>query len=253
MNKKLIYLFLVVVLVSCTPAATPVAERSSQVEIRPTNTAVRSSSSKSVSPSIKEEFLYIAIDEFINQYPKETVALKKQLPHIVIDVSGYKVTYTHQDHKFLLSTLSADEELMMVGQLFALTAQVSDGFSFNFDGLKFVAHSDEVPDRILYVDGKENIQRIASNPDLVFDFMKNDVDLNVKSPEINISKCPNGCTVPPAGCVIKANISVDTGEKIYHVPGQKYYTQTKINPEYGERWFCTEQEAINNGWRKSRE
>lgn len=253
MKEKLFYLFLVVVLVSCTPATTPVVERSQQFDVRPTNTAVRSTPSKNLSPSIKEEFLYIAIDEFINQYPKETVALKKQLPHIVIDVSGYKVTYPHQDHKYLLSSLSADEELMMVGQLFALTAQVSEDFSFNFDGLKFVAHSDEIPDRILFVDGKDNIQRIASNPNLVFNLMKNDIDVNVKSPAIEISECPNGCTVPPPGCVIKANISVDTGEKIYHVPGQKYYTQTKINPEYGERWFCTEQEAINNGWRKSRE
>ena len=39
-------------------------------------------------------------------------------------------------------------------------------------------------------------------------------------------------------------------KKIYHVPGQKYYNQTKNNPDYGERWFCTEQEAIAIGWRK---
>jgi micrococcal nuclease len=64
--------------------------------------------------------------------------------------------------------------------------------------------------------------------------------------------CPQGCVTPPPGCVIKGNISSSTGEKIYHVPGQRYYEQTKIEPEKGERWFCTEEEAIANGWRKSK-
>lgn len=63
--------------------------------------------------------------------------------------------------------------------------------------------------------------------------------------------CPSGCTYHPPGCDIKGNISVITGEKIYHVPGQEYYNATKISPEYGERWFCTEAEAIANGWRKA--
>lgn len=65
--------------------------------------------------------------------------------------------------------------------------------------------------------------------------------------------CPQGCTTPPPGCVIKGNISSSSGEKIYHVPGQRYYEQTKIEPEKGERWFCTEEEAIANGWRKSKQ
>jgi len=36
-------------------------------------------------------------------------------------------------------------------------------------------------------------------------------------------------------CRIKGNISIDTGERIFHVPGQRYYEQTKIRPQYGER------------------
>ena len=42
-----------------------------------------------------------------------------------------------------------------------------------------------------------------------------------------------------AGCHIKGNISINTGEPIYHVPGQEHYRETKISPQYGERWFCT--------------
>ena len=53
-------------------------------------------------------------------------------------------------------------------------------------------------------------------------------------------------------CTIKGNISINTGERIFHVPGQRYYAQTKISPQYGERWFCSEFEARAAGWRKSK-
>lgn len=52
-------------------------------------------------------------------------------------------------------------------------------------------------------------------------------------------------------CLIKGNIS-SKGEKIYHVPGQQYYNETKITPSKGERYFCTEEEAVAAGWRKSK-
>lgn len=53
-------------------------------------------------------------------------------------------------------------------------------------------------------------------------------------------------------CRIKGNISLNTGERIYHVPGQDHYDETRISPGKGERWFCSEQEARAAGWRKSR-
>ncbi|GEM_PF-2586722 len=55
-----------------------------------------------------------------------------------------------------------------------------------------------------------------------------------------------------ANCNIKGNIGFETREKIYHVPGQEYYEETKIDERYGERWFCSEQEAESAGWRKSK-
>ena len=63
--------------------------------------------------------------------------------------------------------------------------------------------------------------------------------------------CPLGCEKRIAGCYIKGNISIDSSEKIYHLPGHLYYNETAIRPQYGERWFCTEAEAISNGWRRS--
>ena len=51
--------------------------------------------------------------------------------------------------------------------------------------------------------------------------------------------------------MIKGNIS-SSGERIYHAPGQRYYDKTQINESKGERWFCTEQEAVGAGWRKAK-
>lgn len=64
--------------------------------------------------------------------------------------------------------------------------------------------------------------------------------------------CPQGCDVPPPGCDIKGNIALRTGEKIYHVPGGRWYGETVITPGKGEAWFCTEAEARANGWRKAK-
>lgn len=53
-----------------------------------------------------------------------------------------------------------------------------------------------------------------------------------------------------ADCQIKGNIS-SKGERIYHLPGGRYYGVTKIDESKGERWFCTEPEAQEAGWRPS--
>ncbi|MFZ5965107.1 thermonuclease family protein [Thalassococcus sp. BH17M4-6] len=55
----------------------------------------------------------------------------------------------------------------------------------------------------------------------------------------------------PTGCTIKGNISRD-GKRIYHMPGQNWYDKTRIDPTKGERWFCSEADARQAGWRKAR-
>jgi endonuclease YncB( thermonuclease family) len=52
-------------------------------------------------------------------------------------------------------------------------------------------------------------------------------------------------------CVIRGNINTK-GERIYHVPGGRYYDATVIDTAKGERWFCTEAEAVAAGWRRSK-
>lgn len=56
----------------------------------------------------------------------------------------------------------------------------------------------------------------------------------------------------PEGCDIKGNINA-RGQRIYHVPGGRWYDQTRINESRGQRWFCSEEEARAAGWRRSRQ
>ncbi len=65
-----------------------------------------------------------------------------------------------------------------------------------------------------------------------------------------VSSNPNTSINQP-GCNIKGNISHNTGSKVYHIPGMEDYESTVIDPFKGEKWFCSESEAIANGWRKA--
>ena len=72
-----------------------------------------------------------------------------------------------------------------------------------------------------------------------------------------ITSNPNKVTSQPStfvnkpGCNIKGNISHNTGNKVYHLPGMEDYESTEIDPAKGEKWFCSESDAIANGWRKA--
>lgn len=52
-------------------------------------------------------------------------------------------------------------------------------------------------------------------------------------------------------CTIKGNIN-SRGMKIYHMPGDEYYSATQINPSMGEKWFCSQVGALLAGWRRSK-
>lgn len=54
-------------------------------------------------------------------------------------------------------------------------------------------------------------------------------------------------TAAPEGCAIKGNI---TGNgHIFHMPWSPWYAKVKVEPEKGERWFCSEREAVQAGFR----
>lgn len=70
--------------------------------------------------------------------------------------------------------------------------------------------------------------------------------------EFTPSRFPSPFTsITKPGCTIKGNISFNADKKIYHLPGMEDYDSTVISLEKGEKWFCTESDAISNGWRKA--
>lgn len=65
--------------------------------------------------------------------------------------------------------------------------------------------------------------------------------------EFRASKWAVAKQVSPTGCPIKGNISKNG--RIYHPPWSPWYNRTKISLNKGERWFCSEAEALQAGWR----
>lgn len=48
-------------------------------------------------------------------------------------------------------------------------------------------------------------------------------------------------------CFIKGNIDAN-GRRHYYKPYERWYDRTRIDAAKGERWFCSEQEALDAGW-----
>lgn len=51
----------------------------------------------------------------------------------------------------------------------------------------------------------------------------------------------------PGDCPIKGNIT--SSGRIYHMPWSPWYEKVRIDERKGERWFCSEREAVAAGWR----
>lgn len=75
------------------------------------------------------------------------------------------------------------------------------------------------------------------------------VPTSILTPTPTLAPTPTP-TPAQSACLIKGNIS-SSGDKIYHMSGCASYNRTEINEDDGERWFCSEEEAIAAGWRKA--
>ncbi len=51
----------------------------------------------------------------------------------------------------------------------------------------------------------------------------------------------------PAGCPIKGNVTANG--HIYHMPWSQWYDKVRIDGHPNKRWFCSETEAQQAGWR----
>ena len=58
------------------------------------------------------------------------------------------------------------------------------------------------------------------------------------------------CRTTASGeCTIKGNVR--DGKKIYHLPSCDNYTQVIVDEAFGDRWFCTEAEALSAGFTRA--
>ena len=53
-------------------------------------------------------------------------------------------------------------------------------------------------------------------------------------------------TIAPQGCIIKGNVRA--GVSTYFLPSCKFYGITTVDLSYGDRWFCSEEEAAKAGF-----
>ncbi|PIS08686.1 hypothetical protein COT75_05515 [Candidatus Beckwithbacteria bacterium CG10_big_fil_rev_8_21_14_0_10_34_10] len=60
------------------------------------------------------------------------------------------------------------------------------------------------------------------------------------------------CAPSDSGCLIKGNLDI-YDKRWYHLPSFRHYNQVVMNLNKGDKWFCTEEEAIKAGFQKARE
>ena len=79
------------------------------------------------------------------------------------------------------------------------------------------------------------------------EYRRNKRNGTVATPQPEVKAAAKSAATAPKGCAIKGNINAK-GVKIYHKPGQRDYDKTKITPETGEAYFCSEQQARAAGF-----
>lgn len=94
-------------------------------------------------------------------------------------------------------------------------------------------------------DARQHRQNLWQGPfQMPADYRRSKRDQTVRS-------APVAAQPAPGGCRIKGNISRQ-GKKIYHVPGQRDYERTSIDPSHGERMFCSPADALQAGWQPAK-
>ena len=69
-------------------------------------------------------------------------------------------------------------------------------------------------------------------------------------PTLSTSRCPTGCFDPNEECLIKGVVT-GVGDKYYYLPEMEGYQDALLLVKYGGRWFCSEEDAIQNGFEKA--
>lgn len=77
-------------------------------------------------------------------------------------------------------------------------------------------------------------------------------DARTKKLGVYGAECTQTTNTSRPKCMIKANKPLSSsGKPTYHVPGCNSYSITQVQLYLGDRWFCTEAEAIKAGFTKA--
>lgn len=110
------------------------------------------------------------------------------------------------------------------------------------------------PPNVRYVDDFKALEKTAREGNKgLWAYSSDSANISTPTTPIvtpNNSTSSNQYTDESGNGLIKGNIS-SSGEKIYHMPGMRDYNKTKIDTSKGEKWFKTEQEALDAGFRKA--
>jgi len=61
----------------------------------------------------------------------------------------------------------------------------------------------------------------------------------------------SGSTPPSPDCAIKGHVN-RSGTCIFHMPGGRWYARVSMQPDNGDRWFCSKEEALDASCRETR-
>jgi len=228
-----------------------------------------SSSNKSISREVRVmSYLQSIVSD--DRYDSSIMVMHKYINQLDIELSNNELTFT-----LTKDTDTYEDFISLAIDLIFGTIMISDAggeSDWNLTRIELISPGPANSYASIFIKGHKAIEFIAQDSSKIYDLMQTDVSYgdyaDTSKPNVDSSYvwendepsnnngvlgCPNGCTYHKEGCDIKGNVSFDSGEKIYHLPNQEFYSNTVINTKYGERWFCTEAEAIANGWRKSKE
>lgn len=173
---------------------------------------------------------------------------------VISETLGFKVEWNQADQEVLIKTSESEDAKVLSLKINNTKALFGDK-EFDLDVAPKISQSRTfVPLRFiseafgLKVDWDEENKTAIVGDGYVAPALTNVVP--IVSQVTNNNYYDNLKESPYPDRLIKGNIN-SKGEKIYHCPGQRDYKKTVIDESDGERWFATEEEARNAGWRKA--
>jgi phosphatidylserine/phosphatidylglycerophosphate/cardiolipin synthase-like enzyme len=192
-----------------------------------------------------------------------TAATNGYTKHEILRAAGIPVKVENWGGKMHMKSAVIDGQRLVIGSMNWTTAgeRDNDENTFFIESISmsreyenfFQQMWDSIPKKWLQGNpDPESLNSGTSCTDLVdndFDNLADQADSGCGSNPDQLPDLPKYWVVDKkeGNGLIKGNVNRE-GKKYYFFPTDKYYPNTKINPEHGEKWFCSPFEANEAGW-----